>query len=563
MGVITRDPRSDQAGFNVKSEDAYMPYDGKIVRHIWIQRVGFARTVIDTSRHFESFIAKAADAVHSKTREFVVHNNLFVKEGKPLNAYRVADNERTLRNLDYILDARIFVKPVAGSSDSVDLVVITRDVFSLGATFQPSFPEKYYVSVQDINLGGYGQTLKFGQLYDITRMPRYGYEAMYLLSNIGGSFIDGSIGYTKLNSGVSIGNENENSFYVRLNRPLYHPFARLAGGMEISNNVSANVYRKPDSLFARYHYNIQDFWAGYSFGHRRMPRDLKENRNRKFIALRAFDQEFLSSDNTSLTELDRYIYRTKTSVLGQLTFFRQDFYKTQYVVGFGRTEDIPYGYRASLTAGWERELGNKRPYLGGELYYNKVRPGGTILTYNGKLASYWNNMNSEDGLFQIDFTRFSKIIHAGRTIIRHQTQAGYAALFNQKVKRGIDIRDINGITGFMPDSLVGLQRLTFSHETVVYTPWKFFGLRLAPLARVDLAMIKRQPGLLRTRNLFSGISLGLRARNENLIFNTIEARLYYYPRTVEGIDHFKFTITTNLRVKYPTNLVNKPSTVFP
>ena len=109
---------------------------------------------------------------------------------------------------------------------------------------------------------------------------------------------------------------------------------------------------------------------------------------------------------------------------------------------------------------------------------------------------------------------------------------------------------------------MGLQRVTVSQETTVFTPWKMLGFRVAPITRVDLALIKRNSGLLRTRNFFPGFSLGLRARNENLIFNTIEARLFYYPTTVERVGHLRFSITTNFRIKYPTNLVNKPATVF-
>ena len=201
--------------------------------------------------------------------------------------------------------------------------------------------------------------------------------------------------------------------------------------------------------------------------------------------------------------------------------------------------------------------------MGSELHYNKVRPSGTILTYNVRLGSYWKREGVEDGFLSFNFTRYSKIYRVGKMIVRHQFESGYAALFNQNVKRGIDIRDAHGIVGFMPDSLVGIQRVTVSQEATVFTRWKLLGFRLAPIGRVDLALIKINTGLLRTRNLFSGLSLGLRARNENLIFNTIEARLFYYPKTVERIEHFRFNITTNFRIKYPTNLVNKPSTVFP
>ncbi|HEX5167875.1 MAG TPA: hypothetical protein VFW11_01780 [Cyclobacteriaceae bacterium] len=564
LGLITRAPEVEQSPLNVKSEAPYLPYEGKIIRKIVTRRVGFDKIVLDTAQTLQSFISNTANNLHTNTREFVIRNNLFVREGKPLNPYRLADNERTLRNLDFVLDARIFVKPVSKNSDSVDLLVVTRDVFNLGGSFNANLPHKYRVRIENINIAGMGQRLQLGQAYDQNRTPHYAYEGLYEFSNIGGTFIDGSVGYTKLNRGISVGHENERSLYFKLNRELYQPFARFAGAIEFSDNISSNVYGEPDSTFSQYHYRIQDYWVGYSFGFKRLPENLKENRNRTFLALRSFNQFFLKgSTNIDLTEPDRFAYRNKLTVLSELTFFRQDFYKTQYVLGFGRTEDIPYGYRVSLTAGWERELQNKRPYLGSNVNYNKVNPNGTILTYNLKLASYWQGSRSEDDLISFHFTRYSKIDKVRRMIIRNQFECGYAILFNQNVKRGIDIRDLNGIVGFMTDSLVGRQRFTISQEVTAFTQWKFLGFRIALTGRAELALIQRTGQLVKARNFFSGFSVGVRARNENLIFKTIEARLFYYPKTVEGIDHFRFVFTSNLRIRYPTNLVNKPSTIFP
>jgi hypothetical protein len=563
LQAISREPEVDPSPFLVKSEDAYLKYEGKIIRRIILKRIGFDKLVVDTARNLQSAIAKTANRLHNNSKESTIRNNLFVRRGSPLNPYRLADNERLLRNLDFMMDARIFVKPIKNNPDSVDLLVVTRDVFSLGGSVSFNLPTKYQVSLQEINLAGTGQHVQFGQVYDLNRNPHYGYEGFYQVINIKGSFVDASVGYTNLNSGISTGNENENSVYFKLNRTLYQPFARLAGAIELSENTSKNVYNKPDSIFAQYKYRVQDYWMGYSFGYKRLPNDLRENRKRRFIALRGYEQNFLNAIHTELTELDRFSYRDKAGVLAQLTLFRQDFYKTQYVVGFGRTEDIPYGYRITFTTGAEKELGRMRPYFGSELYYNMVRPTGTILTYNVKLAAYVNHQNPEDAFLSFDFIRFSKIYKIGKMIVRHQSQFGYAALINQSVKRGIDIRDANGILGFRPISLVGYQRVTMSQEVTLFTPWKVLGFHLAPVARVDLALIKIAKGLFQTQNFFSGLSLGMRARNENLIFNTIEARLFYYPKTVEGMDHFSFNITTNFRIKYPTNLVNKPATVFP
>ncbi len=561
LGVITREPEADQV-LNVKSEDHYLPYEGKIIRKIIIKRLGFESTILDTARHMQTYIAKAANSLHVDTKEFVIRNNLYIKEGKPLNPYRVADNERTIRNLPFILDCRILIKRISKKSDSVDLIVLTRDVFSLGGSFDPQSASRYSVSVTEINAAGMGQSVQIGGLFDSDRNPKVAYELLYQKSNVAGTFLDASLGYSKMNSGPSIGTENERGFYFRLSRPLFHPFVRWAGGISLSNNAATNVYKKPDSTFANYRYNIQDYWVGYSFGQGNQPANLHENRNRKFIAVRGFQQYFTNIPTIPLNEIDRFVIRNRSMVLTQLTLFRQDFYKTQYILGFGRTEDVPYGYRLSFTTGWEEEQGNKRPYLGTELYINHIKPTGTILSYSYKVGGYLQNGKGEDGLLSVNLTRYSKIHSTARLKIRNQFAVGYAQLFNRAVKQGISIRDLDGVKGFRPDSLFGTQRVTLSQETVVFTLWKVLGFRIAPVARIDLALINRKKELFNSENFFSGFSLGIRARNENLILDTIELRLYGYPRTVDKIDHFRFEVSTNFRIKYPSNLVNPPTTVF-
>jgi hypothetical protein len=562
LGLITREPETEAAPIHEKSEKAYLNYEGKIIQTIRIKRLGFESFVVDTMHVVESTISRTANRLHTTTRESVIRNNLFVREGKRLNPYRLADNERFLRNLEYSMDARIYVVPITASQDSVDLLMVTREVFSIGGSVRAKLPSTYKLSIKNINLGGRGHHVEFSQLVDTHRTPRYAYQALYRVNNIKGTFIDAEVAYSKLNTGVSTGNEHEHAFFLTISRELYQPFTRFAGGIELSDNRSKNVYNEPDSLFIDYHYTLQDYWLGYSFGYKRLPNNLKENRNRKFIAVRAIAQQFINPDFINLTEPDFFVYRNRSALLAQLTFFRQDFYKTQYVLGFGRTEDIPYGYRISFTSGWEKELDQQRPYAGIEFNYNKIEQRGTILTYSVKLGAFFENQQLQDNLLSVNFTRYCKKYQLGRAIMRHQFETGYAILLNQELKRGFTIRDRSGIVGFMPDSLVGSQRLILSQETLVFTPWKFLGFHIAGISHIDLALIKVTNDLFEQRNFFSGFSLGMRVRNENLIFNTIEALVYYYPKTVEGLDHFRFTLKSNFTIRYPTNLVTKPDTVF-
>jgi hypothetical protein len=560
--AISRTPRADTL-IDVKSEDYFIPYEGKIIRKITINQLGFDRTVQDTTQRFKTTMAKVANWLHNDTRAWVIRNNVFLREGEPLNPYRAADNERYLRDLEFILDSRIFIVPISEDSDSVDLLVMTRDVFSLGASLYPRSETEYRFKVQEANLAGMGQRLQVSGIYDTERNPRTGMELLYKKTNLFGSFVNATVAYTEINTGQSIGEENESAFIIRVDRPLFHPFARWAGAAELSRNWSRNTFGREDSLFLNYNYTIRDLWAGYSFGHSKLPNSLAENRNRKFIAVRMYDEYFHESPEQSIPNRRRLTYADRSTALGQLTFFKQDFYKTRYVAGFGRTEDIPYGYRISLTAGWEKELGKQRPYTGAELLWSVVNTTGTFVTYGVKLGNYWSEDLIEDALAQVFVNRYSRLYTLGKSNVRHEMELGYAAQLNQVLKRQLDIRDVNGIYGFRPDSLSGARRLMFRTETVVYPNWKVLGFKLAPVARIDLAFLgKENQPLLKKENFFSGYSVALRARNENLIFNTVEARIYYFPTTVEAVDNVRLEFRANFRIKYPTNLVTAPATVY-
>lgn len=549
--------------FNQKSEDPYVQYEGKIIRKISIEHLHFDRNVIDTSRTFRSFITNTANHLHVDSKVWVIRNNLFIREGQPLNSYRVADNERYLRDLDFILDSRIFVKPIEGSPDSVDLLVVTRDVFSLGGSFVAGGPTKYNSQLQESNLAGCGQRLQFSALYDATRNPRTGYEVFYQKTNVMGSFINASADYSQFATGGNYGTENQTSYYLQLSRLLFMPYTRWAGGVTLSHNQSVNVYSKSDTLFEQYRYNIQDYWLGYSFGHKKKLKEIRENRNRKFIALRTFQQQYTQVPLYYSNPFDKLIYHNRTSVLGQLTFLRQDFYKTRYVLGFGRTEDVPYGYRVSFTSGWEKEQDLQRSYSGVEVYRNIVDRNGAFFTYTFRLASYFYKMHTEDALIYVDFNRFSKIYTLGRFKVRHQSDLGYAHQYNQVLKRPLDINDTNGLTNFKPDSLLGNQRINLRYDAVVFSPWKILGFHIAPTARIELAFLSKvNQQLFQKSNFYSAFSGGFRVRNENLVFNTIEARILYYPKTVENIKSIGFSIQANIRIKYPTTLVSAPATVY-
>jgi len=550
VDVISKDPEKDTV-FNQKAEDAFLPYQGRIIRNIKIDHLGFERNFYEGSKKAVKTAVNVGNALHTDTKENIIRDNLFIQENKPLNAYKVADNERYLRDLQFILDARIQAKPVG--KDSVDLVVTTRDVFSLGVRFSPRSHNELRFGIYDANFLGLGQRLEYNGIIDGDRTPNYGQEIIYEKVSLGGSLINLSMGYSSINTGTSYGDEYESATYLKLNRPLVSPYTRMAGGFELSNNWSTNVDAKPDSIFLKYSYDIYDVWTGYNIGINNIVR----NRNRHFVALRWLRQNFMEQPLQEVI-LDDPRYNDNSFVLSEFTFFQQNFYKTRYIYGFGRTEDVAYGFNAHVTAGWTSLLDISRAYVGGGITKKIVTNRGDFLEGNVQASSFFHD-GPEDVNLLFSFSWFSRIRYQRKAMVRQYLKASFTTIVNHNINPLLKIGNESGVQGFRADSLQGTSRLGISSETVFYTRWNLLGFRFAPLAFADVAFLPPVDTDLSYNKLYIGLGTGVRTRNENLIFGTIEARITYYPIVAEDISHFNFNISTNLRIKYSDSFVRAPS----
>lgn len=541
---------------NKKSESSFKQYEGRIIRKIIINHVGFERNINDTSRYkVVNTIVRIGNSLHGTTKDKVIKNNLFIKENTPLDPYKLADNERYLRDLNFILDARIVVKPVKGRRDEVDLVVLTRDVFSLGGSFSPSSQDRARFSLYDANIGGWGQRTQFSGVLDTQREPAFGYQLLYNKNSVGGSLINATISYTQINTGASYGLENENALFLKLDRPLVSPYSRLAGGAELSKNWSENVFNREQTEFRNYTYAVRDLWIGYNIG----IKNKVENRNRHFAALRTFNQRF-SEKPTQLIEASSPLYNNLRYVIGALTFYNQNFYRTKYIYGFGRTEDVPYGRRLTVVAGSVKQLNLTRPYFGADFDKSIVNKRGDFQEYSVRIGGY-KNSQWEDIVVLGSASIFSKLIPIKKSGLRQSVGISYSQIFNNTTLLPLRIDNSFGINGFLADSLQGTKRLSLHTETVLFIRPSFLGFKFAPFIFTDAAIIAKDDEALFRRSPYYGLGGGLRTRNENLIFGTIELRMFYFPKVTEDLSQFRITLSGNLRVKYSSSFVKAPSLI--
>ncbi|MBX2947141.1 MAG: hypothetical protein KF725_15020 [Cyclobacteriaceae bacterium] len=537
-----------------KSETPFLPYEGKVIRNIIVEHIGFERSIYDTSStNIMKKIGKLANDLHQNSREKTIRNNLFVHKHQRLNPYKLADNERYLRDLDFILDARIVAEPVNGNTDSVDLFILTRDVFALGGTFTPRSLNTYRFGLYDVNVGGRAQRIQMNGVFNPDRDPRLGYQFVYTKNSIQGSLIDATVSYTQIDNGSSLGLENEQAVLVRLTRPLVSPYTRMAGGLELSQNWSTNIFQKADTAFRHYRYNIQDAWVGYNIG----INTKMENRNRHVVALRTFRQQFIKQPE-QLSEQTNPLYNNKSFVLGSVTFFNQNFYKTRYVYGFGRTEDVPYGKNLTLMAGTVRQFELSRPYMGAELDKTLVMKNGDFHEYKLQAEGFWGNSELEDITLLASATLFSKLIEFRQLKVRQYLGISYTTQMNPRIKEPLTVNSDYGLTGFGADSVLGAQRLSIYSQTIVFTPLSIVGFRFAPLAFGEISMIAPKDESIFRQKAYAGIGGGLRTRNENLVFGTIELKLFWFPRVTEDLSHFRISVASNLRVKFSAGFVKRP-----
>ena len=560
INSVKRNPESDVSYLNGKSEDPYLPFQGKIIRQIHIEPFGFNRSFYDTSLRDNSFGARIGGKLHHTTREFVIRNNLFIEENTPLNAFKVADNERHIRSLEFIHDARFIVDSIPGSPDSVDITIYTKDLFSIGGGGASNGLNHINLNLYDANFLGVAQRIEASGLYDYNRNPNWGYGTLFKQTSIAHSFIDATFVYSSMNVS-DYTHVEETTEYLSLSKRLISPYSRVAGGLILSHNESYyNLYNIPDSIAHPYKYTLIDGWVGYNIGIKKLTATNNSIRDRRFIALRYYNRYFGEVPALAKNVFDP-VYNSSQALLAQFTFFRQDYYKTQYIYGFGTTEDLPYGYNIALTTGWHKQLNLERPYGGINISDYIATPHGDFIQLYLRTGGFLYKNQIQDGSFLVGGTAFSRILFWNSTKIRQYINASYSSLYNRLTYAPLRIDNFYGLRGFLSDSVSGTKRFSLQLETEFYLKYKVLGFQFAPFPYIDMTLLTPEHSSFSNSSFYTSIGGGVRARNENLIFETIELRAYFFPVAPSDMRGFKVIVNANIRYRYSSNYIAAPDFV--
>ena len=509
--VIVRRDTIYKKQFTGTSEANYIQYTGKKIRKIVIRRLNvFGADINNPASADANKIENILNKTHVSTNESIIRKNLLFSEGDKVTPLTLSDNERILRQLPYIDDARIIVIPV--SDDEADIVVYTKDVYSLGGSYTYHGLKKGSVSLFDKNIFGMGQEFGLDMPFDNTLPESPGFGAHYLANNISKSFINLNIYF--------LHGLGEKTYGFDLSRKLISSTTKYAGGISVKmmyTSEDLDTLKVPAPL----KYNYQDYWLSRSFLLN------KESVSRLIIGARYTNNNVFNHPvilPESFYNLQKYqIYLTSAALS------IQKYTKTNLIYSYGRTEDIPYGALFKITAGREFNEFKQRTYIGGEASFARSsKTLGYFYLYGG-LSTYLNKNRTEQGVLSLGLNYFSNLITLRTARIRNFVYLQYTRGFGRYSNEYLKFFTNNGFTGFSNDTVNGTQRLAVSLESVLFSPVNFYGFRFAFFGFTDFSFLSGTTEMLGKGYALSSIGIGIRIRNDNLVFNTLQIRIGYFP----------------------------------
>ncbi len=551
----------DVSGQLKRNEEAFTKYDGLIIRNIDIERFPFGFTIGDTTRRFSNSITKMANYLHHLTKIRIIRNNLFFKKGEKLKPYLMADNETYLRQLLYLQDAEIKAIPVAPGSDSIDILVEVKDVFSLGGAINSLGIKQSNIQFREDNFAGTGNAAILNGLYDDNRKNNFAFGGEYDNRNMGGSFINGSFGYQSSYPAFS-GYKEENNYYLNLVKPLVNRYVKWTYELDASYHSTRNLYSGDSVYFSdiRYRYYNFEGWAGYNINWKDFTAQEESRKLRKLVGVRIINQKF--QEVPGLYKLNyNWRYADLSGVLATLTFYRQNFYKTQYIYGFGRNEDIPEGQIMSVTSGYTIKQNKSRPFLGFNYQHYSFDKKENYFSYTIGAEGYFDHSNIEDinllgSVFYFDHLKRISTKWKQRFFLNFDLAQQVNTVLNEPLfansqfglpEYGNDIVSNEPVGGNL--------RATVKMESEFFSPWSLVAFKFAPFVFGNASVFSPY---LSDAKLLTSVGGGIRTRNESFIFGTIEFRGFYFPQKNFSNKSFDFELSTNLIFKYNTQLIRKP-----
>lgn len=476
------------------------PYDGKTVGQITIERE-------DPFREDGNWLERTGNKLHKMTRERVIRRDLLFKPGDKLDPQLVVRNKQLLRSRPYISDVEMIVRPDSTDSTRVNLLIRTSDSWTISVDAGIHGEGRTMLGLSDANIFGTGNTLRFRTNFSRKDFSYGGNMVAYEIPNVLGTF------YT---AEFSAGRDFYNSELIMgLRKEFIRPTDYEVG--VTYNDIKSKRYMIDLDTSLLVKARNLDIWAGRS-------RYIKPIRSSIYFTGRynyaRFSRrpEVSANHNPALHDYNAMLYSAG--------LYREKFYTANMVYGFGTKEYLATGYKAELVSGYSWGEFNDELYLGMSYQTGGFRALGYIMG-GITLGSF---IDLDTGMWRhsaidVDMRWFSNLFLLRRSRIRQFLALNYTQGWNRGTGSDESIRFTreNGLQA-LKEHITGTNRAIINTETVVFSPYQPLGFRIAFFGFADFGLIGYSPNAFKN-DFFTSFGLGVRIKNERLIFDTIQIRL--------------------------------------
>lgn len=484
----------------VDESQRFEPYAGKQIGRIILER----ENVFDPDGNkFE----RLGNRVHAISRERTIRRDLFFKSGELLDPDKLAKNQQLLRSRSYIADARIDALVDPTDSTLVDLVVRTRDSWTISADLSLNSNGRTGVELYDANLFGYGNRLSVGTNFDWRNGIYGGNRFEYEIPNVFGTFFDAEFIVGRQFEYSDLGFTIKKNFLLPTDYEL---------GVSYQDKAEPYYMLFQDSTM-RVAGRFWDVWGGRSLY-------IRPFRSSLYVTGR-YSQSWYDTRPEVRADYNPAFHHSKRILTG-IGLYREKFYSASMVYGFGFKEYLAAGYKAELTGGYIWGEFSHDWYLGAHFSKGGFFDGGYLMG-GFTLGSYINPVSGMWYRSGVDFELryFTPLLVSGRSRIRQFVNLSYTQGWNRDTgcDEVIEFTEERGPNA-LDEKILGLNRAVLNTETVLFTPWQPYGFKIAFYGFADFALLGNYANIFRN-NFINTIGLGVRIKNELLVFSTVDIRL--------------------------------------
>jgi len=523
----------DTTNKELQSYEYYKSFANKTIGKITIKSLEvFGPEFNDTTRTTNIWIEKIGNKLHSRSNLYVIHKNLWIKEGAPLDPDLLMDNERLLRSLPYLKDVRFFITPRSPDGTIVDILILTQDVFSFGVSGGLGNIHRGSIGIYDKNILGVGHEIGTNVVVHTDQSPHIGFESFYAVNNILGRFINFSASYANTYL--------HEEYSISFQRDFLRPQSVYAGGLTALRSLRSdkilldNNVQSSESL----NYTFLDGWYG-----RRINLGINSD-DRRFQMTLSGRVRYISFLDRPPTDFQgNQFFANSTLYLGGLSFSNRSYTRDRLVYSYGLTEDIPKGYLHEFVFGFDHNEFQNRWYSHvffstGNLFRNKP-----YYLYSALGAgSFFNHSGLTQGVIDFKINFISQLFNIWNVKARQFIKMNYTMGINRYEIENLLLINSDGIRGFGSRIGKGQQRLTLNIENVFFQKRSILNFQSALFSFFDVGIIGPADQSIFKQNYYAGIGVGLRIRNENLIFKTIQLRLAFYPNHPSDVNPVGFIL---------------------